>query len=199
LWGRRKRKSAGPLEETAARFTLNALIEDEPKMGGPVTLIDVEHESELLKERSRDLAAQLDAAIPTVDRTGIREALAESRRLAVAADEARADIERRLSRGQPPGVQLGPHGPVRRVKVLPNGRDAEPFLRGRIAVTSELVAFHRHRIDVVAAAFRDAYTSAGEQFERCRRCWPPPGCSSAISADGSLTATKAVSSCRLHY
>jgi hypothetical protein len=141
--------------------------------------IDVEAESQQLRERSADLAAQLDAAVVTVDRTPIAEALAESDGLAAAADAARAEVARRLARGEPAGVGLGPVGPIRRVRDLPNGQDADPVLRGRATVTRELGAYHVHRRDVVAAAYRDAFGRAGQQYE--------PRASLVAAARGHLT------------
>jgi hypothetical protein len=44
-------------------------------------MIDVDAEPELVKERRADLGAQLGAALAVVDRTGVEEAVAESRRL----------------------------------------------------------------------------------------------------------------------
>jgi hypothetical protein len=127
--------------------------------------VNVEAESEALQERSADLAAQLDAAVVTVDRTPIRKALAESKRLAAAADAARAEVAKRVANGRAPGVPLGPVGPIRKVLDLPNGMDADPVLRGMAAVTRELGAFLVHKRDVVARAYRDAYLAAGEQYE----------------------------------
>jgi hypothetical protein len=129
-------------------------------------MIDTEAESRALLERSQDLAAQLEAATPAVHDTGIREALAESQRLGDAAEAARAEVEGRLVAGKPPGCPLGPFGAIRRVRTLPNGRDAEPGLRGRTPITPELVGYHEHRRDVVTAAYRTAYTEAAEQLER---------------------------------
>jgi hypothetical protein len=129
-------------------------------------MIDTEAESRALLERSQDLAAQLEAALPVVDGTMIREALAESRRLGDAAEAARAEVDRRLAAGKSPGCPLGPLGAIRKVRTLPNGRDAEPGLRGRTPITLEIVGYHDHRRDVVAAAYRAAYTEAAERLER---------------------------------
>jgi hypothetical protein len=129
-------------------------------------VIDVEHESQLVRERSAELAGQLDAAaaVVTVDHAPIEEALAQSRRLAGAASAARAEVSRRLAAGNPAGVPLGPYRPIRRVRTLPDGRDPDPHLQGRLAVTEELVAYHRHRYEV-AAAQRNAYAAAAAQFD----------------------------------
>jgi hypothetical protein len=128
-------------------------------------MIDVEHESELLKQRSHDLAAQLGATVVVVDRTGIEEALAESRRLAERAAAARAAVAARLAAGQQPGAALGPFQPIRKVRTLPDGRDPDPHLQGRVAVTAELLDFHTHRRDVVAAAYREAFARAGARLD----------------------------------
>jgi hypothetical protein len=114
--------------------------------------IDTEQESAAITQRSYALAEQLDAALVTVDRTAIREALAESRRLRAAAVAARSEVERRLARGEPPGCLLGPHGPIRQVRSTPGGRDLEPYLRGRDVLTSEVLAYFEHRRDVLADA-----------------------------------------------
>jgi hypothetical protein len=119
-----------------------------------------------LRERSAELAAQLDAAVVTVDRSGIDQVLAESQRLDAAARAARADVSRRLAAGRQPGVPLGPVGPVRRVPEGPNGQpDGDPWLKGRVALTPELFDYWTHRRDVVAPAYRDAYLAAGAQYE----------------------------------
>jgi hypothetical protein len=128
--------------------------------------LNVEAESQALKQRSAELAAQLDAAIVTVDRSGINAALAESRRLAGAARAARAEVSKRLADGKAPGVPLGPRGWIRKTQTDLMGRDLDPHLQGRVAVTSELVAYHVHRRDTVAAAIRSAYREAAERFER---------------------------------
>jgi len=52
------------------------------------------------------------------------------------------------------------------VRTLPDGRDAEPGLKGRTPITPELEAYHRHRRDVVAVAYRTAYAEAEEHLER---------------------------------
>jgi hypothetical protein len=127
-------------------------------------VIDVERESQEILERSRDLAAALDAALPSVDRSGIREALAESKRLAAAAATARNDVARRLAKGMSPGCPLGPAGPIRRVRTV-NGRDTDPWLKGRLVCSPELRSYHEHRRDQVAGAYRAAYAEAGERFD----------------------------------
>jgi hypothetical protein len=127
-------------------------------------MIDVEQESAAVRERSADLAAQLDAALVTVDRSGIREVLAESKRLHGDALAARDRVSQRLAKGQPAGVPLGPAGPIRRVSTDQLGRDLDPHLKGRLAVTPELAAYWVHRRDVVAGAFRAAFVEAGERF-----------------------------------
>jgi hypothetical protein len=130
-----------------------------------VSFANVEHESELLKQRSAELAAELDNALPAVDRSGIAAALAESRRFADAAAAARAEVSRRLAHGLPAGVALGPVGVVRRVPSTPSGRDPDPQLRGRVAITAELLRYHHHRRDSLAPAYRAAYGAAAEAFE----------------------------------
>jgi hypothetical protein len=128
-------------------------------------MLDPEAEAEALSERSLELAQLLDAAIPVVDRSEISEALGESRRLADETQAARAEVSRRLAAGKPAGVPLGPVGPIRRVRSLPNGRDADPHLRGRLVVSPEAIRYHEHRRDAVAPAFRAAYAEAGERLD----------------------------------
>jgi hypothetical protein len=128
-------------------------------------MVNPEAESAELAQRSRELTELLDASTPIVDRSGISEALSESRRLSAAAKDARAEVSKRLAKGMSAGCPLGPHGPIRRVKSLLNGRDADPYLRGRLAVTPELERYHLQRRDVLGPAVRSAYAEAGERFD----------------------------------
>jgi hypothetical protein len=126
--------------------------------------IDVEAESEALRQRSAELVEMLDAALVTVDRTGIREVLAESKQLHTEALAARDRVSQRLAKGQPAGVPLGPAGSIRKVRTDAWGHDLDPHLKGRLACTPELAAYWVHRRDVVAGAFRAAFVEAGERF-----------------------------------
>jgi hypothetical protein len=126
--------------------------------------IDVEAESRALSERSTELARMLEAAIPVVDKSAIREALAESRRLALVARKARDDVAQLVRRGQslPVGCVLGVQPPIRRVPSGAGDRRAYDVLQGRAVVTPELVDYWIHRRDVVGPAIVSAYQSAAE-------------------------------------
>jgi hypothetical protein len=128
-------------------------------------MIDVQQESEAVRERSLELAELLAGAVVVVDRTEIRQALAESKRLADAAAAARAEVGRRVARGEPPGAALGPVGPIRRVKTGPNGQDLDPVLLGRLVCSAELRQYWEHRFEL-AATIRAAYEQASEQCSR---------------------------------
>jgi hypothetical protein len=125
--------------------------------------IDVEAESASLKERSAELAQLLDAGHPVVDRSHVRQALAESQRLAREARRARQEVAARVAAGLDARCVVGRQPPVRRVQTDPRtGRDLDP-LGGRSAVTSELLDFWTHKRDVVAAAVESSYREAAER------------------------------------
>jgi hypothetical protein len=126
--------------------------------------IDVEAEAQQYRQRSAELAGMLDAGVPTVDKSGIRQALAESKRLEGEVADARAEVSKRLARGAPAGCPVGPHLPIRPVVTDFRGVDLDPQLRGRTPVTPQLLQFWQHRKDVVADAIRTAYTEAGERL-----------------------------------
>jgi hypothetical protein len=126
-------------------------------------MLDPEAESEAVKQRSAELAQLLDAGAPVVDRSGIREALAESRRLGDAANRARRDAAQRVAEGLDPGCPIGHAPPVRRVRTDPRtGRNLDPF-GGRSVVTPELVAYWEHRKDVVFPAVEAMYRQAATE------------------------------------
>jgi hypothetical protein len=123
-------------------------------------MIDVEAESQELRDRSLELV-ELLKDVPVLGPPPPE--LDESRRLGRAAHQARQRVAERVARGQDPGCPLGPPAPIRRVRTDPRtGRDLDP-LRGRQAVTGELLQFWTYRQDVVAAAVADWYTRAAEE------------------------------------
>jgi hypothetical protein len=124
-------------------------------------MIDVELESRELAERSRALTGMLDGGHPVLGPPPAE--LDESRRLGRAAHEARQRVAERVARGQDPGCPLGPPAPIRRVKTDPRtGADLDP-LRGRQAVTDELLQFWTYRRDCVADVVAGWYNRAATE------------------------------------
>jgi hypothetical protein len=124
--------------------------------------IDVERESQALAKRSFELAEMLEAAVPVVDRSPIKAALAESSRLAKEAHEARDQVTVRVAAGLDPGCLIGPPLPIRKVPSTPDGRDPDPVIKGRAVITPELVAYWVHRRDVVGPSIVSASERAAE-------------------------------------
>jgi hypothetical protein len=123
-------------------------------------VIDPEAESQVLSERSDELAQMLDAGHPVVEQN--RAALAESERLASVARQTRSDVAARVAAGLDPGCPVGPQPAIRRVRTDARGRDLDP-LRGRSVVSPELLAYWEHRRDVVAVAVEAQYRQAAER------------------------------------
>jgi hypothetical protein len=124
-------------------------------------VIDPEAESEILRQRSLELAEMLDAGHPVAERP---EAVwAESRRLGLVATQARREVATRVANGKDPGtgVTVGRQPPIRRVKTDRRGHDLDP-LHGRAAITPELVRFWEHRRDVVFPAVETSWRQAVE-------------------------------------
>jgi hypothetical protein len=119
-------------------------------------------ESAVTKERSHQLIELLDNSHPKVDRSQLKEVLAESRRLARATHRARGVVAARWIAGADAGVPIGHQPPIRRIKTDARGRDADP-LGGRAAVTPELIAYWEHRRDVVFPATEGMYRAAAER------------------------------------
>jgi hypothetical protein len=113
-----------------------------------------------MKERSLELVRMIDECIPTVDRGPIREAQAESRRLAGEAKRARDAVVEKVRRGEDPQVPLGLRPPIRRVKTDGRGRDLDGVLLGRAAVTPQLVKHWEFRRDVLAGAIISVHSDA---------------------------------------
>jgi hypothetical protein len=127
--------------------------------------VNVEAESRALLERSRQLAELLEAAIPVVDKTPIREALAESKRLGGEAHKARDRVVAAARRGKDlPGVVLGPVAPIRRVPAGRRDREAYDALQGRACVTAELVAYWAFHRDVLGPAITAAHEDAAAKL-----------------------------------
>jgi hypothetical protein len=126
--------------------------------------IDIEQESRALLERSRELATMLENAIPTVDKTQIREALAESKRLGTEARKARDTVVERVRKGRDPGVTLGPVAPIRKVPSDRQEAAVYEVTKGRAILTAELVAYWAFQRDVVGPAIVSAYEAAAEQL-----------------------------------
>lgn len=122
--------------------------------------IDVEAESDALRQRSAELVALLDAGVPVVDRTSTRAVQEEAAELARAAHRARADVAKKVAAGQDPGVPMSKIPPIRRIASTRNGRDPDAVLRGRSVITPELVAYFEHQRDTVAPATEDMYRQA---------------------------------------
>ena len=123
-----------------------------------MALLDVEAESAALKARSAQLVVLLDASTPVLDPSPIREVRAQANRLARLAHAARLIVAAKLASGDDPGVAVGHQPPIRRVG---NGRsDPDPILKGRAAITPELLAYWEHQRDVVARVTEDTYRQA---------------------------------------
>ena len=122
-------------------------------------MIDVEAESEVLRERSLELAQLLDQGHPVVERASA--ALAESARLGQLAQQARKKVAVRVALGEDPGCPVGLPPAIRRVRTDWKGNDLDP-LHGRAAVTPELLAYWTHRQEVVAVAVEGSYRMALE-------------------------------------
>jgi hypothetical protein len=122
-------------------------------------MIDVEQESEALRERSQQLTELLDAGHPVVE--GCADVLAESKRLGKVAYQARREAAARMAAGLPVDCVVGNPPPIRRVATNRRGKDLDQF-GGRSVVTDELVAYWTHRRDIVAGAVEAVYRSAAE-------------------------------------
>jgi hypothetical protein len=119
-----------------------------------------------MRERSLELAGMLESQIPVVDKTGIREARAESSRLAGEARRARDQVAEAVRKGLPlpPGCTLGVQPPIRKVPSEPGDRRAYDTLQGRPVISEETLEHWRYRRDVVAAAVEGCYRRAAEQM-----------------------------------
>ncbi len=125
-------------------------------------MIDVEAESEVLRERSLGLARLLDEGHPVVESPA--DVWSESRRLGQLAHQARRIVATRIALGQDPGagVTVGRQPPVRRVHTdARTNRDVDP-LGGRSAITPELIRFWQHKRDEVADAVEAQFRQAAE-------------------------------------
>jgi len=119
--------------------------------------IDVEAESQELKQRSLGLIELLDAGHPTVVQP--RSVLTESKRLARETLEARRKAAVKVALGEDPGCVVSPQPPLRRVDLDWRGRDTDPF-HGASVVTGDLIQYWTHRRDVVFPAVEGAYRQA---------------------------------------
>ena len=133
-------------------------------------MIDPEAEAAAIRVRSAELAALLDAGIPVVDLGPVRAAQAEAARLGAVAQAARKDVAVRLAAGMDAGagVVVGRSRPIRRVRTDARGRDLDGVLKGRAAITPQLIRCIEFRRDVVGPTIADAYRRAIEA-----RPWRP--------------------------
>jgi hypothetical protein len=120
--------------------------------------INLERESELLKQRSLELAQLLDAGHPALE--PIAAVWAERKKLAAATHQARRDAAARVAAGaDTPGVTVGHAAPIRRTKTDWRGVDTDPF-HGSPVVTPQLIAYWEHQRDVVSPAIEAQYRRA---------------------------------------
>jgi hypothetical protein len=123
-------------------------------------MLDPEAESAELKQRSAELAQLLDAGHPVVG--GCPDVMAESKRLAAAAHQARRKVAGRVAAGLPVDCPVGTQPPLRRVRTDARGKDLDP-LGGRSVVSPEILRYWEHRRDVVFPAVEAMYTRAAEE------------------------------------
>ncbi|HEY2304190.1 MAG TPA: hypothetical protein VGH66_19980 [Acidimicrobiales bacterium] len=127
-------------------------------------MINPEAESKAIKARSIELVHMLDECVPTVDRTPIRDAQAEARRLAGEAKRARDAVVEKVRRGQDPGVPLGLKPPIRKVHTDGRGRDLDGVLLGRAVISKEIIRHWEFRRDVLAGAIISVHQDAAEKL-----------------------------------
>jgi hypothetical protein len=122
--------------------------------------MNVEAESEDLRQRSLELSQLLDAGQPAVE--GCAAVLAESKRLGALASQARRDAAAKVAAGRDPGCPVGHTPPIRRIRTDGRNRDLDPF-HGKAVVTDQLLRYWEHRRDVVAPAVEGMYRAAATE------------------------------------
>jgi hypothetical protein len=135
---------------------------------GTLTIDEVRAQSRHVADRAIELAELLDLDGPTVDMARIDAAQMHDHELAALIAPARAEVVKRLERGDDAGCPLGPAGPIRGVPANVWKLDA---LQGRVAVVTEpLRAAASEQIDRIRRR-ASWHTEGGELLERSLDAW----------------------------